>query len=96
MPASAQRASLQALHWFRWVLSTTHLPSALALQTYCRLRRMDLWKGMRPSKRPGSVRDREKAYLEKSRAPVAGEYAVVLSGRVVGADLAGHVVQDAT
>jgi len=51
---------------------------------------------MRPSKRPGSVRDREKAYLEKSRAPVAGEYAVVLSGRVVGADLAGHVVQDAT
>ena len=41
IPTEAQRFSRQARHWFRWVLSMTQLPSDLALQTYCRLRRIE-------------------------------------------------------
>jgi hypothetical protein len=42
MPASRHFTSLQALHWFLCVLSTKHLPSSLALQTYCLFLRIDL------------------------------------------------------
>lgn len=44
MPASTHLRNRQARHWFRWVLSTTQLPSDLALHTYCLFRRIDRCK----------------------------------------------------
>ena len=44
MPTERHRLSLQARHWFLWVLSTTQAPSLLALHTYWRLRRMERCK----------------------------------------------------
>lgn len=44
MPVWTHLRSRQALHWLRWVLSTTQLPSALALHTYCLCLLMDLLK----------------------------------------------------
>jgi hypothetical protein len=44
MPAWTHLRSRQARHWLRCVLSTTQLPSDLALQTYCLCLLMDLLK----------------------------------------------------
>lgn len=42
MPACTHLCSLHALHWFLCVLSTTQLPSHLALHTYCLFLLIDL------------------------------------------------------
>ena len=104
MPVCTHLRSRQALHWLRCVLSTTQLPSALALHTYCRCLLMDRLKN------PAQLRQVETMPLHTQvetvtkqmqtvsgwYLPIAGKDSVVFPRRMVLTHFAWDVVEYST